>query len=49
VAGGPEPARGDRRCQKPLDATLATLADALEAIGAKRYRGRDAGGGTIMW
>jgi hypothetical protein len=33
VARGPQPARGGRRCQEPFDATLATLADALEAIG----------------
>jgi hypothetical protein len=38
VAGGPQPARGGRRCQVPLDATLATLADALEAIGVNGRR-----------
>ena len=51
VAGGPQPTRGGRRCQDPLDATLATLADALEAIGVNGCRprlGRDAGGGMIM-
>jgi hypothetical protein len=32
VARGPQPARGGRRCQDPLECpTLATLADALEA------------------
>ena len=38
VARGPQPARGGRRCQVPLDATLATLADALEAIGVNGRR-----------
>jgi hypothetical protein len=33
VARGPQPARGGRRRQDPIDATLARLADALEAIG----------------
>jgi hypothetical protein len=49
VARGPQPARGGRRCQEPLECpTLATLADALEAIGVNgRTRpgtDRDAGG-----
>jgi hypothetical protein len=38
VARGPQPARGGRRCQGPFDATLATLADAVEAIGVNGYR-----------
>ena len=37
VAGGPQPARGGRRCQDPLECpTLATLADALEASNLAR-------------
>jgi hypothetical protein len=49
VARGPQPARGGRRCQGPFDAALATLADAVEAIGVNGYRpdwptGRDASG-----
>ena len=45
VARGPQPPRGGRRCQEPLDATLATLADALEAIGVNGCRpGRAADG-----
>ena len=39
VARGPQPARGGRRCQEPLECpTLATLADALEAIGVNGCR-----------
>jgi hypothetical protein len=45
VARGPQPPRGGRRCQEPFDATLATLADALEAIGVNGCRpGRAADG-----
>jgi hypothetical protein len=43
VAGGPQPARGGCRCQEPFDATLATLADALEAIRVNGCR-RELGG-----
>ena len=36
---GPQPVRGGRRCQEPLECpTLATLADALEAIGVNGCR-----------
>jgi hypothetical protein len=39
VARGPQPARGGRRCQEPLECpTLATLADALEASNLGRER-----------
>ena len=39
VARGPQPARGGRRCQDPLECpTLATLADALEASNLGRER-----------
>ena len=37
VARGPQPARSGRRCQEAFDATLATLADALEAIGVNGF------------
>ena len=38
MAEGPQPARGGRRCQEPLELpTLATLADALESnLGRER-------------
>ena len=39
MARGPQPVRGGRRCQEPLECpTLATLADALEAIGVNGCR-----------
>jgi hypothetical protein len=41
VAGGPQPARGGRGCQDPVEyPTLATLADALEASNLERERCR---------
>ena len=37
VARGPQPARGGRRCQEPLECpTLATLADALVGVNGCR-------------